>query len=42
MKKLLITILILLTVLSLCACESGKGAATGSDLSWDEMMALAE
>jgi len=44
MKKLIAAILLLLMMLSFCACDSGKGSAsaTGSDLSWDEIMAQAE
>lgn len=45
MKKLITSILLLLMVLSLCACESGKrdkSPATGSNLSWEQIEKRAE
>ena len=45
MKKFLTYTLLLVMLLGLCACDSGKGksaAATGSDLSWEEIEKLAE
>lgn len=45
MKKLIAVILILLLSLNLCACSGGSGkknAATGSDLSWEQIEKLAE
>lgn len=46
MKKMIAAILALLMAVSLCACNSGsskkKEAATGSDLSWEEIQKLAD
>ena len=46
MKKLIATVLILLMAVSLCACNSGNSkkrpAATGSDLSWEQIEKLAD
>ena len=44
MKKLITTILALLLIVSLCACDGGKKnkPATDSDLTWEEIEALAE
>lgn len=42
MKRLTAWILAALLLLSLCACEGGKRASTGSDLSWEEVERIAE
>ena len=47
MKKLIATILILLLTVGLCGCNGNNGrknggAATGSDLSWEEIEKIAE
>ena len=42
MKRILAAILTLLLALSLCACSTGKGASTGSALTWEEIEALAD
>ena len=44
MKKSLIYVLLLTMLLSLCACDGGKGkrAASGSDLTWEEIEKLAD
>ena len=42
MKKLTAMILTALLLLSLCACNGGKRATTGSDLTWEEVERIAD
>ena len=43
MKRLIALLLAAMLALSFCACDSGKkNAATGSDLSWEQIERLAE